>query len=97
MPEGRKQKELERAIRGRGAFRRFKDLLYDFDLEEEWFQYGRRSIGRWPLNGARIMGLNTRNEKNRATVRLWIKITENFMPSVYHGEKDEMVLTFQTC
>lgn len=39
LPEGGKQNQLERAIRGRGAFRRFKDLLYDFDLEEEWFQY----------------------------------------------------------
>lgn len=43
---------LERAIAGRGAFRRFKDTLLDFpDLREEWFRFHdvrieRRAI-RW--------------------------------------------------
>ena len=27
------------AIRGKGAFRRFKDRLYDFDLQEKWYKY----------------------------------------------------------
>lgn len=32
--------ELERAIAGRGAFRRFKDTLYDYpDLREAWFRF----------------------------------------------------------
>ena len=33
------QNELEEAIRGRGAFRRFKDKIQKFDLEEQWFSY----------------------------------------------------------
>lgn len=43
---------LERAIAGRGAFRRFKDTLVDFpDLREAWFRFhdarlGQRAI-RW--------------------------------------------------
>lgn len=39
LPEGRKKDRLENAIRGRGAFRRFKDTLYDLDLENRWYRY----------------------------------------------------------
>lgn len=39
LPVGRAQEVLEAAIRGRGAFRRFKDRLYDFDLQEKWYKY----------------------------------------------------------
>lgn len=43
---------LARAIEGRGAFRRFKDALFDFpDLREEWFAFrdtrGRRRAIDW--------------------------------------------------
>jgi hypothetical protein len=34
-----KQKSLLRAIRGKGAFRRFKDKIIDFDMEEQWYSY----------------------------------------------------------
>ena len=37
--EGKNQDVLERAIQGRGAFRRFKDKLYDLNLEKQWYQY----------------------------------------------------------
>lgn len=30
---------LYRAIDGRGAFRRFKNQLYRFGLEKEWYQF----------------------------------------------------------
>ena len=36
---GKIQDQLERAMQGRGAFRRFKDKLYDLDLEEKWYTY----------------------------------------------------------
>ncbi len=39
LPAGRAQDVLESAIRGKGAFRRFKDHLYDFGLEQKWYQY----------------------------------------------------------
>jgi hypothetical protein len=36
----RLQERLERAIRGRGAFRYFKDVLLDYPAERErWFQF----------------------------------------------------------
>lgn len=39
LPIGRQQEILENAIRGKGAFRRFKDRLYDLGLEEKWYKY----------------------------------------------------------
>lgn len=39
LPEGRSQDILDSAIRGRGAFRRFEDKLYDLGLEQEWYRY----------------------------------------------------------
>ena len=31
--------DLCNAIRGRGAFRRFKDMIHAYDIAEEWYQY----------------------------------------------------------
>ena len=39
LPEGKNQDVLERAMQGRGAFRRFKDKLYDLNLEKQWYSY----------------------------------------------------------
>ena len=39
LPEGKNQDVLAGAIQGRGAFRRFKDKLYDLNLEKQWYQY----------------------------------------------------------
>ena len=34
-----KQESLLRAIKGKGAFRRFKDKIIDFEMEEQWYSY----------------------------------------------------------
>lgn len=39
LPEGKAQDELENVIRGRGAYRRFKDKLYNLGLEQKWYKY----------------------------------------------------------
>ena len=39
LPAGKNQDVLVGAIQGRGAFRRFKDKLYDLNLEKQWYQY----------------------------------------------------------
>ncbi len=39
LPSGEKQSSLFNAIRGRGAFRRFKNKIYQFDLEEVWYAF----------------------------------------------------------
>lgn len=36
---GKVQEHLEHAMQGRGAFRRFKDKLYDLDLEKKWYKF----------------------------------------------------------
>ena len=46
LPEGRNQDILERAIQGRGTFRRFKDRLYDLNLEQKWYDYRDRAYER---------------------------------------------------
>jgi Uncharacterised protein family (UPF0158) len=35
----RKHESLLRGIRGKGAFRRFKDKIIDFEIEEQWYSY----------------------------------------------------------
>lgn len=39
VTDQRKQESLLRDIRGKGAFRRFKDNIINFDLEEQWYSY----------------------------------------------------------
>ena len=39
LPAGKNQDVLAGEIQGRGAFRRFKDKLYDLNLEKQWYQY----------------------------------------------------------
>jgi hypothetical protein len=34
-----KRDALLRAIKGKGAFRRFKDKIIDFDIEEQWYSF----------------------------------------------------------
>lgn len=35
----RKRDNLLNAIKGKGAFRRFKDKIIDFDIEEQWYSF----------------------------------------------------------
>lgn len=45
VPEPRLRDELQRALHGRGAFRRFKDVLAsDFRERERWFQFKRERL-----------------------------------------------------
>ncbi|MEH7306070.1 UPF0158 family protein [Neobacillus drentensis] len=39
VSDQRKQESLLRAIKGKGAFRRFKDKIIDFDMEDQWYSY----------------------------------------------------------
>ncbi len=39
LPEGQMQDSLENAIRGRGAFRRFKDAIIRYGIEQSWYDY----------------------------------------------------------
>jgi Uncharacterised protein family (UPF0158)/Nucleotidyltransferase domain len=49
---------LERAIAGRGAFRRFKDVLYEFpDLRQSWFLFHDARMGRRAIEWLASQGL----------------------------------------
>ena len=39
LPEGMVQDAMCIAIRGQGAFRRFKDAIHTFDVAEDWYKY----------------------------------------------------------
>ena len=39
ISDQRKQDSLLRAIRGKGAFRRFKDRIIELDIENQWYVY----------------------------------------------------------
>jgi hypothetical protein len=39
VPDGKVSDVLLRKIRGSGAFRRFKDTIYQYGIEDDWFQY----------------------------------------------------------
>jgi hypothetical protein len=44
VQDSRVMKSLEAAIRGKGAFRRFKDTLIRLDMEEKWFAYKQNTL-----------------------------------------------------
>lgn len=45
VEEPRRQEILFDAIRGSGAFRRFKDTVHRFGIEDEWYRYRERAFG----------------------------------------------------
>ena len=51
LPGGQIQDTLENAIRGRGAFRRFKDAINRYGIEQSWYDYQdeayREAAVRW--------------------------------------------------
>jgi len=46
LPDGDQKYTLAVAISGRGAFRRFKDTVARFDLEDKWYAYRERCYAR---------------------------------------------------
>ena len=66
LPEGTIQDRLENAIRGRGAFRRFKDSICWLGIEQNGMISGRTHTGKSPLNGEKNMDFNFRNHERSA-------------------------------
>ena len=46
LPDGNQKDTLSMAISGRGAFRRFKDTVARFDLEESWYAFRDKQYAR---------------------------------------------------
>lgn len=61
---------LDRAITGRGAFRRFKDTLFEFpELRDQWFRYRNARSRRRALNWLAAEGLIDRAAAEGAAAR----------------------------
>ena len=43
-PDEKISRFLCKKIRGRGAFRRFKDAIYNFEIEKEWFDFKDKAL-----------------------------------------------------
>ena len=69
LPEGRQQDMLERAIQGRGAFRRFKDKVYDLGLEKKWFQYEADTYRKMAIEWCRDHGIEYYEEGEKSAMR----------------------------
>jgi hypothetical protein len=67
VPDRRAVDLLERAIAGRGAFRRFKDTLVEFpELREEWFRFSDARMQRRAIEFLLDEGLVDEAEARRA-------------------------------
>lgn len=49
--------ELARAIRGRGAFRMFKDVIYRHGIHERWFEFKRTAVERIAIRALEAEGI----------------------------------------
>ena len=71
VPDRRAADLLDRAIAGRGAFRRFKDTLFEFpELRELWFRFSDTRMRRRAIEFLVDEGLVDEEEADRALVEL---------------------------
>jgi len=42
--------KMYHAIKEKGAFRRFKDNIYEYGIEEDWYRYRREAFKRIAIN-----------------------------------------------
>ena len=60
LPDARIQERLERAIAGKGTFRRFKGALLDYPrVREEWFQYEATVKRQWAADWLATLGIES--------------------------------------
>lgn len=57
LPAGAIRNELMNAIRGRGAFRRFKDSIYYHGIEQQWYDYQAEAYKRIAIRWCQDEGL----------------------------------------
>ena len=60
VADARAARELEQAIAGKGAFRRFKDALFGYPaLREEWFQFETQVKRQWARDWLEELGIES--------------------------------------
>lgn len=58
LPSGVAQQELAHAIRGKGAFRRFKNGVYYHRIEQQWFDYQAEAYREIAIRWCRDEGID---------------------------------------
>lgn len=58
LPDGAIQKQFESAIRGKGAFRRFRDLLDCLGITQEWYDYLEKAHKKLAIKWCEVNELN---------------------------------------
>ena len=53
---------MYRSIKGRGAFRRFKDNIHRYDVAEEWYRYRRQEIRDMAIEWCELNGVTYNDE-----------------------------------
>jgi hypothetical protein len=66
IDDDRLSERLDQAIRGRGAFRRFKDLIYNQGIEDEWHAFRTRSMEQIVLRWLNDHGIPWRRSDDGA-------------------------------
>lgn len=56
LPEGKVQDSLAKAIRGRGAFRRFKDAVIRYGMEQDWYAYQEKAYRKIAVEWCDVHG-----------------------------------------
>ena len=62
LPPGATHEELIHAIRGRGAFRRFKNGIYYHQLEQQWYDYRDQAYREIAIRWCRDEGIEYTEE-----------------------------------
>ena len=71
------RERLDRAVAGRGAFRRFKDAMYDYpDLRQQWFTFKDRRTHRRAIDWLTGQGLISRTAADAASDSLGAEPTQ---------------------
>lgn len=63
MPVGPAQNNLASAIRGKGAFRRFKDTVVYLGIEKSWYAYQKKAYREIAIRWCQDNGLEWTSEK----------------------------------
>lgn len=56
-PDAKVRDALDRAIRGMGAFRRFKDRAHDLGVIEQWYDWKMKAVGRIAAEHLKNLGI----------------------------------------
>jgi hypothetical protein len=99
------RRSLFRSIEGRGAFRRFKDIVYEFGIQDRWFEYSgrkeRKEVLEWlcSLNlisesdmdeGVRLYDEMIAKRKQREQDQLNMKTGARVLCIDNHGHADKL-------